>query len=328
MTGWNFGTLTGHKSRRKNSNRSSLVSHGVDKVRMFDFFFGNGSRLITSLHDVIGEARSSQLRVVQFQSFEELYQYSPPDNTYIVVNNSTVHLLDASLDSYYTSQYLSQLRFDVSPALNEVARQAGLTAVADNVVTVVAHVRTGDLISGPKGRIDHMHPADDTRKHAKLLSADDYFDTFDSIKEILLSMGYSRFNFNAYTSTVSPNNTFDIKLYEEFRKRGIHLTIDSEIGSAEEVTGAVIKTLTKLMKADILIIASSMFSHVAGFYNPSCVLYEKYDRAMPVFWQQYSPQRWVELRNASYSDYNKMVLRSKMPICLKKHQPKLSYEAK
>lgn len=312
-TGWNFGALYGLNRKRNAGYRSNLVSHNLDKVMVFDFFFGNGSRLLS----VPGDSSTGKSgRVVKFDNFEEVYNFTAPVASTVYVNNSIVRLLDAGIDAYYTPDYLNEIRCDLAPQLSAVLKSKNTVRVTE-AITVAAHVRTGDLIWSKEGLVGEMAPSSDSRKHSKLQSLDGYFSTFDSIQSILRSIGYKKVDLLAFTSSVSPNNQFDKNMTTEFRKRGIRLTIDSEAGAINEVTGRAIDTLSQLITADILILASSTFSHIAGFYNPNCVLYEKYDRPIPVFWQHYMLPGWIELMNATYVAQNREILNEKIPHCLR-----------
>lgn len=308
VSGWNFGTLYGAKRVHNGVNRSALISHNLNKVRVLDFFFGNGSQLFSGLtHSIANVAR--------FDLFEDTYGYAPPEDTHIVVNASIARLLDYPVDTYYTEDYLTALRCDVAPRLDAVLKN-GTAGTAKDSITVAAHVRTGDLVWGRGGAVSKVAPSSDTRKHSKLQSIEGYFATFRSLKDILQSMGHTHINIVAYTSTIRPNSEFDRSMQEEFRRRGIQLIIDSEVGDSESVAAQTISTLAKMMTADVLLLASSTFSHVAGFYNPKCVIYETYDRPYQVFWQTYSPNRWIELGNSSFAKENRRILQERIPQCL------------
>ena len=150
-----------------------------------------------------------------------------------------------------------------------------------------------------------------SRRNSRIQELQSYFAVFETVRQL-----YPDAMLSAYTSTVQPNSDYDKNMVKQFTSRGIQLIIDSELGDVQSVTDRTLSTFSRLIEADILLVAKSSFSHVAGFYNPNCIIYEQYTGEFKLFWETYLPKRWIRLRNSTFKAENSKLLKDRLRRCV------------
>lgn len=279
--------------------RNPLIAHNVSKVRTLDYLFGDGSRFTAANAYLNYLQKIHPLKSVEFPSMSDVHAYSAVGPVHVLLRHHRIDL-PGSVDSYYTPAFLNAIRCDFAPALKRSS--VGVEAGQAEGVYVVAHIRTGDLVRSA-GEL--------SRRSSRMQNLESYFQVFDAIRKI-----YPQAHFFALSSTVNPHSKFDQQLIREFSDRGVEIRIDSELGDVESVTSSTLDTFSLMATADILIMAKSSFSHVAGFYNPNCVIYEEYTGGFNLFWENSLSHRWIALKNDSYQAENAFKLEEKLPHCL------------
>ena len=308
--GWNIGYLRGLEDKQYPKKiRTPLFSHNVSKITAFDFFFGNGSRLLSPTEHFkrLQKKMRRKLQTIEFKDMKSVANYKPIGPTHVILNDHRVELYGL-FDDYYTDRYLQAIRCDLMPGLNNLYR-FNSNQLNSEAISVVAHIRAGDLIAS-KGVY--------SRRNSRIQNLESYFKAFHVIQKM-----FPNAKLFAYTSTVDPDSEFDRLLTEKFEERGIKIHLDSELGDIRDVTDSAIKSFASLIRADILLLAKSSFSHVAGIYNPNCVVYEEYSGPFRVFWESYLPRRWIGLKNVSFEVENEILLQEKLPLCLQHRQSKI-----
>lgn len=289
-----------HYSKRL---KAPLVSHNVSKIKVFDFFFGNGSRFLhpTGHFRNVKNSENNQFKTIEFDTMDGISQYRGDSPAHIVLKHHRVDL-EGDFDKYFTASYLNALRCDLLPGLEKFNNKRHAMNT-HGPLKVVAHFRSGDLIADRNVR---------SRRGSRIQAIESYFDMFKTVRKL-----YPDALLSAYTSSIQPNSDYDKYLLTSFNSRGIELTIDSELGDVQTVTSRTLSTFSRLIEADILLLAKSSFSHVAGFHNPNCILYEEYTGEFKLFWESYLPKRWIQLKNSSFEIENSELLKEHLPDCVR-----------
>jgi hypothetical protein len=129
-------------------------------------------------------------------------------------------------------------------------------------VNVAVHVRRGDV---------------NARTPARGTPDDYYFWLMDIVREKAPEAEFHVFSEKPYKRKADGE---DIDIFEEYRKWGANVHVDTE---ARE-------TLAHMARADVLLTAKSSFSYVAAFLNPNCVLHQPWKMGL---------EGWVRLPKAS-----------------------------
>lgn len=286
----------------KHSQR--LISHNVSKIKAFEFFFGTGKRLMEPSHHfvLLNQSESPPMRTLVLKNISDVKNFTGSNPTHLKLKTHKFPLTSPSIDECYSPDFLNRIRCDVFPGLSHFNPPASIQSLNSSKINVIAHFRAGDLLSDQSVQ---------SRKNSRIQSLDSYLSTFEAIQAL-----YPTARLRVLSSTMHIDVEFDNMLTREFESRGIEVQMDSEFGEVEVVTNRTLRSFALLAQADILIMAKSSFSHVAGLYNPNCVVYEEYNGPFELVWNNYFPRRWIGLKNNTFGHENADYLRQMLPLCM------------